>query len=152
MPNDRPEPPPVVDSARLLHHLPLNDSDALARRTLLFVDGKEVGRVRGLAICKDARFEEVFLFHCDRDWDVLGCAGYPTVDDAKARAEHLYPGTSSRWIDSRFTDEEVERYLDELWGDDRCGICGKRGDQVEEMYAEDGENICDACLGERDGH
>jgi hypothetical protein len=43
----------------------------------LFCDGKEVGPVARLAICRGDD-GEVCLFHCDRRWNVLGIAGrYP---------------------------------------------------------------------------
>jgi hypothetical protein len=141
-----PKPPPVIDHARLLHYAILDQSVGYSGHTSPFVDGKELGRVPCLAICSDPRFQKVFLFHCDDQWDVLGCAGYATVEVAKAGAEHIYPGVSSSWIDSHVTEQEAERFLDELWGDERCSICNKRGHQVEELHGQGSGWICDGCL------
>ena len=141
-----PKPPPVIDHARLLHYAVLDGWVGYRGHTSLFVDGKELGRVPCLAICSDPRLQEIFLFHCDDQWDVLGCAGYGTVEAAKAEGERIYPGLSSSWIDSYVTEQEAERFLDELWGDDRCSICNKRGDQVEELHEQASGWICDGCL------
>lgn len=66
---------------------------------LFFVDGKEIGRVPRLAICKDKDSGLFTLYHCDEDWNLLGVAtNYQTVDAAKRRAERIYPGSPTRWI------------------------------------------------------
>jgi hypothetical protein len=68
---------------------------------LFFVDGREIGRVPRLAICKDKDSGLFTLYYCDEDWNLLGVAtNYQTVDTAKSRAERIYPGSSTRWIDS----------------------------------------------------
>jgi len=56
------------------------------------------------------------------------------------------PGVSSRWIDAGITEEEAERYMDELFGDERCSRCGKRADYVDALIRQpDGTYFCDAC-------
>jgi hypothetical protein len=45
--------------------------------------------------------------------------------------------------------QEAERYLDQLWGGERCSICARRGDQVEELHEEAGGWICERCLANR---
>jgi hypothetical protein len=40
-----------------------------------------------------------------------------TVAAAKRRAEHIYPGSTACWVEANFTDEEANRYLNELFGD-----------------------------------
>ena len=68
---------------------------------LFFVDGKEIGRVPRLAICKDKDSGLFTLYYCGKDWNLLGVAAdYQTVDAAKRRAERIYPGSSTRWIDN----------------------------------------------------
>jgi hypothetical protein len=54
---------------------------------LFFVDGKEIGKVPRLAICKDKASELFTLYYCDKDWSPLGVAtNYQSVDAEKHRA------------------------------------------------------------------
>jgi hypothetical protein len=149
MPHNIHKPPPVIDHAQLLQYAILDESVGYSGRTLLLVNENEIGRVPCLAVCRDARSEGVLLFHCDAGWDVLGCSAHASVDLAKARAERIYPGLSALWIEARVTAEEAERYLDQLWGGERCSICARRGDQVEELHEEAGGWICERCLANR---
>jgi hypothetical protein len=148
---DHSSPPPVLDCARVIEFAVLDESVGYSGRTLLFVDGKELGQVPCLAICEGKKHEDVLLFHCDRDWTVLGCSAHGSVGEAKDRAEHIYPGLSARWVDAHVSDEEAERYLDEMFRDDRCSFCGKRADQVERLIQKDEARICDRCIDEFHG-
>src|SRR5579864_3075965 len=134
-------PPPVLDCARVIEYAVLNESVGYAGRTLLFVDGKELGQVPCLAICADKNLRGVLLFHCDREWNVLGCSAYESVSKAKDRAESIYPGLSACWVDAHVTEEQAERYLYELFGDERCSFCDKRPDQVEQFIRRDQTRI-----------
>ena len=59
----------------------------------------KIGRVPRLAICKDKDSGLFTLYYCDDDWNLLGVAtDYQTVDAAKRRAERIYPGSFTRWI------------------------------------------------------
>ena len=78
-------------------------------RTLLFVNGRELGRVPCLAICQDKHTPEILLFHCAEDWNVLGCSAYLSVDAAKTRAEGIYQGVSRLWVDADISEQETER-------------------------------------------
>ena len=109
-------PPPVLDCARVIEYAVLDESVSYSGRTLLFVDGKELGRVPCLAICEDKKLRGVMLFHCNREWTVLGCSGHGSVSEAKDRAEGIYPRLSSCWVEAHVSEEEAERYLDELFG------------------------------------
>jgi hypothetical protein len=144
-------PPPALDCARVLEYVVLNDSVGFSGRTLLFVSGNELGRVPCLAICENKRLPNILLFHCDKEWTVLGSAGYATVREAKERAERTYPGLSNFWIDAKVSEEMAERYLDELFGDDRCSVCGKRADQVDQIEQRGELLVCNFCIrGEAD--
>ncbi len=139
-------PPPTLDCARVLEYVVLNDSVGFSGRTLLFVDGIELGRVPCLAICDDKRIPGVLLFHCDEEWTVLGCAGYTTLTEARDRAERIYPGLSSLWVDAKVSAEQSERYLNEQFGDQRCSVCGKRADQVNQLDQRGEVLICNLCI------
>jgi hypothetical protein len=68
---------------------------------LFFVDGKDIGKVPCLAICRDRDSASFTLYYCDEDWTPLGVAtDYRSVEAAKNRAERIYPGSSTRWTDS----------------------------------------------------
>ncbi len=91
----------TLDDAALLCYAVLDERVGYtAGHGLFFVDGKEIGRVPRLAICKDK--EGLFtLYYCDETWNFLGVASnYQTIDAAKRRAERIYPGSSTRWIDN----------------------------------------------------
>jgi hypothetical protein len=83
-----PKPPPVLDSARLLHYARIDRSVGYVGRTLLFVGGKELGRSQCMAICEDQNLG-VLLFHCNRNWKVLGCSCHASVAVAKKKAEWI---------------------------------------------------------------
>lgn len=42
----------------------------------------------------------VYLFHCDREWQVLADTWHPSVSEAKAQAEFEYAGISKLWKDA----------------------------------------------------
>src|ERR1700719_3065093 len=98
MTNTARKPPLLLANARVLEYAVLDDSVRYSGRSFLFVDGKELGPVPCLAICRESNNSGGLLLHCDWDWSVLGVAGYPSSDEAKRRAEHIYPGVSTRWI------------------------------------------------------
>ena len=142
------KPPPVLDCARVLEYAILNDAVSFSGKTLLFVDGKELGCVPCLAICQNLNEAEVLICHCDSDWTVLGVGGYDSVSAAKSRAERIYPGVSSCWVQAHVSESEASRYLDEMWGDQRCSFCGKRPDEVKQLFGRGRAHICDSCIDE----
>lgn len=88
-------PPPVimVNDRVLLHYAILNDSVGFnSGHRLTFVDGKEIGRVPCLAICRDRNSPQFMLYYCDSNWGAIGLASYDSVDAAKRIAERMYPG------------------------------------------------------------
>lgn len=142
------KPPPVLDCARVLHYVVVDRSMRYSGRTLLFVGGIEVGRVPRMAIAEDRSSAGVLLFHCKQNWRVLGCSVHASVPDAMKRAQEIYPGLSSRWVKSGVTKKHAERYLDRLFGSQRCEGCGKRADQVRRLFSKRKLLICDHCLQE----
>jgi hypothetical protein len=141
-------PPPVLDCARVIEFAVLDESVGYSGRSLLFVDGKELGPVPCLAICKFKAEEEFLLFHCDRDWTVLGFSVHNSLAEAKRRADGVYPGISSVWVDAHVSEDEAERHLDKLFGGNRCSFCGKRADQVDRLIQNGEAKICNHCVEE----
>ena len=148
---ETPSPPPAIDCSRLLFYAVIDSSVQFSGRTLLFVDGRELGRVPCLAICDGKRSSEVLLFHCDSGWTTLGCSAHQSVQDAKTRAERIYPGISTLWVNADVSEEAAEVYLNEQFGNVRCSFCGKRPDEVGQMFSKEGKGkdevgICDQCI------
>src|SRR5258708_11927337 len=123
-------PPPALGCARVIEYAVLDESVGYTGRPTIFVGDEELGRVQRLAICDDKKSSRVLLLHCDEDWDARAISGFETVSEAKNHAERRYPGVSAQWIDAHVSEEEAERHLDEMFGDNRCSFCGKRADQI----------------------
>jgi hypothetical protein len=140
-------PPPVLDCARVLRYVIIDKGIEFSGRSLLFVDGKELGQAPCLAICEEKKTEGVLLFHCTGDWTVLGCSAHKSIKDAQLRAEDIYKGTSQRWVDAKVSPEAADAYLDEMFGEDRCSVCGKRPDEVDSLVQRGSVHICNHCAG-----
>ena len=143
-----PKPPPVIDCARLLHYAVTDKSLVYSGRTILFVGGKEVGRVPCLAICKNKISNGVLLFHCRRDWSVIGCSAHESVATAKKRAGRIYSGLSTCWRESHVTKDKAERFLNKLFGETRCSCCGRRPDQIGRLFSKGRALVCGSCVEE----
>lgn len=144
---------PVIACSRVLCYVVVDSAVQFSGRTLLFVDGKELGRVPCLAICDEKKSSGVLLFHCDSEWTTLGCSGHKSVADAKTRAERIYPGISARWVDAGISEEAAEAYLNEHSGNARCSCCGTRPDEADQVFHSEREgngeaSICDRCINE----
>ncbi|MGH9515628.1 MAG: ClpX C4-type zinc finger protein [Terriglobales bacterium] len=140
--------PPVLDCARVLHYAVLDRSVTFSGRSLLFVGGKELGRVPCLAIAEDKETKGVFLFHCTRKFRVLGCSAHASVREAKHRAETTYPGVAGRWVKSGVTKTKADRFLDGVFKRQRCAVCRKRPDQVQRLVRKSDLLICSDCVRE----
>ena len=118
MNNDQPSTPPpliCVNDRVLLHYAALRDTVGFnERHGLMFVDWKEIGPVPCLAICQDRESAKVTLYYCDSDWSPIGIASYESVEAAKRKAERIYPGSSSCWVEAAFNEGDATRYLNEL--------------------------------------
>ncbi len=146
MPNH--PPPPALDCARVIEYVVISESVEFSGHTLLFVDSKEIGRVPCLAICEEAETLGFLLFHCDDEWIVLGCSSHDSIEEAKGRAEKIYPGLSACWVNPGVTREQAEKYLDERFGEQRCSFCGKRADKIEHFVHRNSARICNFCIDE----
>jgi len=104
MENRPPTLPPTItlDDNALLCQAVLDESaGCTVGHGLFFVEGKEIRRAPRLAICRDKASGLFTLYHCDEDWKPLEVAtNYQSVEAAKNRAERIYPGSSTRRIDS----------------------------------------------------
>jgi hypothetical protein len=142
----QPPPPPVLYSARVLSYAVLGEDVIYTGRNLILVDGKPLGSVPRLAICRDLHDDSILLQYCDDEWNPLGVSNHGSVEDARRYAELNYAGSDSCWVSSSYTDADVERELDEVWGDERCSFCGKRPFQVDRLFHGKAAYICDVCI------
>src|SRR5215510_3610603 len=90
--------------------------------------------------------KRVLMLHCSGEWRVLGVTEYPTVAEAKDRAERIYRGVSAHWIEVNVTEQEAEAYLDETWQEQRCGACGRRPDEIDRLITKNQVRLCDSCI------
>lgn len=134
----------------MLHYAVLDETVGFnSGHRSVFIGGKELGKVPCLAICQEKKASKFLIYYCDSDWEPVGASEYDTVEDAKRRAERIYPGSSAKWVEAHFTEEEAARYLDDIWADSGCSFCGKRPDQgIESLIEAPGGNarICDKCI------
>jgi hypothetical protein len=96
-----PEPPFLLDSARVLMYAETGGRDTYTGKITLHVDGCWLDPVPRLAICEDLVDGDILLFHCDDSWNVLAAGGGKTLEDVKHTAERAYVGISGKWVSYR---------------------------------------------------
>jgi hypothetical protein len=142
-------PPPTLECSRVLEYAILDEPIRYSGHSNLFVGDKEVGPVPCLAICQRGKGPRVFLFHCDRDWTILGTSGRDSLHAAKDAAERIYPGVSSAWIDAHITEEDAAKHINEIWGGgQRCVFCKRTPTDFENprFIQKNDAWICDSCV------
>jgi hypothetical protein len=148
------KPPPVICNARVLEYALVGEA-VFTGALNLYVGGERLGAVPGLAICESFDGDELFLFHCDEDWDVLGIQTWKnseggeddSAEEIKRRAEKYYAGSSSQWIAHNTSREDARAYQAHLVGDDRCSFCSRTLYEVDSlMEGTSGARICNLCV------
>src|SRR5260370_5967336 len=99
-------PPRVINGARVIEYVILNQPVAFSSHSGLFVDGKELGPATG----RNLNDRQILLLHCDREWQALGAAAYMSAE-AKNKAERIYLGISSRCKETGVTEAEALEYV-----------------------------------------
>jgi hypothetical protein len=142
------QPPPVINSARVIAYAIVDDSVAFARRDALYVDGVLLGRVPRLAVCENLGKDlGALLFHCNEAWDVLGVSGGGSVDEAFRHAERNYPGIAKLWVRLDTSREAALAYYDNETDGPKCSFCGCRPFEIEGGIVErQGAVICRSCV------
>ena len=93
------QPPDELDSADVLEFV-FNDVSAPEdpNGPYMVADGKMLGYVPCLVIARNQCVaDDILLFFCNAEWEVLAAAGYPSVAEAKRGAQKHYPGIAGRW-------------------------------------------------------
>lgn len=141
-------PPPALDSAHAIEYALVDDSVTFEQRHTLNVAGEWLGPVRRLAICQNFDETQFMVFHCDREWNVLGvAAGYKSVEEAKAKTERSYHGISTKWQPTGHSREEAAKYVADRLKGHECSFCGRTPHQYESCVG-DSVRICNHCIDE----
>ena len=138
------QPPPMLDSAKVLKYALVASSVQFTGRLCLYVNGKLLGKVPNLAICQNYKAKDYLLFFCNAKWKVLGVAGYKTIKETKEKAERAYKGITKKWI----TIARPNVFKD--WPGDLgpvCSFCGKTiFEGLQQIYGRDNAFICNECI------
>jgi len=92
-------PPVALDGASVICYSPIDERHQWTRECVHCVAGAEVGRVRGLAICRYEGESAAYLFGCDGEWSVLTDTLHDSISEAKTQAEFEYHGVENTWTD-----------------------------------------------------
>jgi len=139
------EPPPAIDGMRVLYYAILPKTIRYSGCALMFVGGKELKKVPGVAIC-ERDDNEAWLYYCDVKWDAIGASPYASIEASKRRAERMYPGISAVWVKPKATIRQVKDYLKHH----SCYLCnnvtpGFAG--IKQLVKfENGIAICNNCI------
>jgi hypothetical protein len=148
------KPPPVICNARVLECALIGEA-VFTGALNLYVGGQRLGAVPGLAICESFKGDELFLFHCDEDWNVLGIQAWKnaegaeddSVEEIKSRAEKYYAGISSQWIAHDASLEDARAYQRHMVGDHHCSFCNRTMYDVDSLVeGNGGARICNLCV------
>jgi hypothetical protein len=97
-----PEPPFVLDGARVVLHAILGDE--AARRGYSFVVGGvtvDPHSVTRLVVSESLLDQAIFLLHCNEHWETVAAGAAPDVEAAKATAAQAYEGLEIAWTPFR---------------------------------------------------
>jgi ClpX C4-type zinc finger len=150
------KPPPIIGAGlRVLEYAVIAEPVRFTGNLQLYVEGALLGEVPRLAIYESLDDDELFLCHCDDNWDVIGIQSWNTaedsavssVDDVKARAEKYYAGISAQWIAHGTSVEEARAYQESMVGEDRCSFCARTLYDVQSLVeGKGGARICNFCI------
>jgi hypothetical protein len=145
-------PPPVLDRARVIAYAIVDDSVQWTGRQKLFVGENELGPVPRLALCQNVSgdLKDILIFHCNEQWEVLGCSGGPTIEAAKASAERAYKGITATWVDTNVTEEQAKAWIKENCQEIACSFCGREPGEFDQLVEDKtgSVRICNLCIEE----
>ena len=149
-------PPVALDWARVIAYAIVDSDVTWTGRQIHYVGDEKLGPVPRLAICQNlfADTDDVLLFFCDDEWNVLGATGRPTIEENLEAAERWYSGISSKWIHTGISREDAERLIREECADSACSFCNRMPPEVDCMVGSNAEktsasaNICNYCVDE----
>ena len=121
------EPPIILDAARVVEYAPFDEAMRSGARGNAIADGVAVDarNVAGLVIVEGLARDELFLLHCNEEWETLAGAPVTGIESARQQAEAVYPGVARLWRPYR-----------ELTDAERAEVASTRG-FLRELLAED---------------
>jgi ClpX C4-type zinc finger len=134
-----------LDGARLLVYAVLDKTVVHSGKSTLYVDGKPIGAVPGLAVAQQDAGTILLLF-CDQHWSPLGVVECPSMPEAKNRAEREYSGLSAKWVNANVSEQEAARYVERQNNAQLCSFCGEPPEAVQQLFAASTARICDGCV------
>ena len=138
------QPPPLLDSAKVLKYAIVDSSVEFTGRLCLYVDGKLLGKVPKLAICQNYKAKDYLLLFCNKKWKVLGVAGYKSIKETKEKAERAYKGITKKWV--TLTKPNVFKN----WPGDLgpiCSFCRRTMfEGIQRMFGGKDAFICNECV------
>lgn len=142
--------PPLVMLAGTwtTHYALLGRGVGFNGRARIFIGDTLLGKVPRLAI---ARHEDGqwWLLHCGRTWNVRTVSDHASLAEARDAAERRYPGSSTRWIRTGFTQARADAHVRRTSRGHCCSFCGRRPDQVDEqmfLAPKNAARICHVCV------
>jgi hypothetical protein len=93
--------PNVIGGEKVLYFIRIETKHTLTGNTKQIVNGKLIGPVYGLAICKSDNPEGYYLFGCDENWKSITDTFHESIEDAMDQGEFEYKGTFNDWKISR---------------------------------------------------
>ncbi len=91
--------PARIDGARVLAVVHITPPVTARGTTLHRVNDEVVGPFAALAIAQYEEDENVYLFYCDQQWNVITDICRDSVDAAKGQAAFEYDGINACWYD-----------------------------------------------------
>lgn len=144
-------PPPVLSMARVVSYATVDESVGFSGRQRLYVDGKLLGKVPKIVICRPLRKNstaDLLIYYCDGNWDVLGVTQAASIVAAEREVERYYPGISRHWIAMAVTEPEAVEWIKMHHKDEICSFCGRLPFEFDAFVAQGSAVICSVCIDE----
>ena len=144
----------ILDPHYVVEYAKTNKRYRLSKKRKLNVNGKNVGKVTRMAICKKVGKEEYFLLHCNKKWEVVYAFDYfdaLSLMDAKLLAESHYTGIDKNWIKTSYTEKQAKKYLSKQQKKiekTKCSFCGSKqfDDGIKQIICSEIACICNKCI------
>ncbi len=153
-------PPPVIHSSKLLCFAENDEDVVFTDKISIYVSSESGELVRlaempNLAICQPYNeVSEIFLFFCNENWEPEGTAAYSSVEEAKKHAERGYSGIHSKWVNSVYSQTEIDDFLRtdyevdpaSRWWEMVCSFCNKAESEDLTIFQTPQASICSKCV------
>jgi len=142
------KPPPFMMGCRVTEFAVRDRSIPRQRRTLLFVNSKELGTVPRFALGQDRKSGDFCLFHCGTKWNIRGTSVSESPVELKSSLERIYPGIAKKWRRTGYSRKQSEAFRRRIWAGLECSFCHRFPDDFESMIESRKTRICDRCIRE----